>query len=182
VPKLVGARRASVIWPQSRGVEISAPMETCAGVGTRPERALLEFASRQPAIIIVGHQNRYAYQNKYIYWSLTGCQQISATPAFAFCVTQNQLLNQGEGLGAGVRVDCDGKPGKSLRSEVAPSGWQHSILYQKRRFSSLWTQLPRIERQRVLRTDRGLGFSPLLAGSRDNYVLHRDTTIIRQAR
>ena len=166
MPKLVGARRASVIWPQSRGVEISAPMETCAGVGTRPGRALRESASRQPAIIIVGHQNRYVYQNKYIYWSLTGCQQISATPAFAFCLTQNQFFNQGEGLGAGVRVDRDGKPRKFLRSEVAPSGWQHFILYQKRRFSSLWTQLPRLERQRVLRTDRGLGFSPFspLAG------------------
>jgi hypothetical protein len=97
VPRLGGARRASVIWPQSRGIEISTPMETCAGVGTRPEPALLEFASRQPAIIIVCHQNRYMYQNKYIYWSSTGCQQISVTPAFAFCLTQNHLLNQGEG-------------------------------------------------------------------------------------
>jgi hypothetical protein len=157
VPKLVGARRASVIWPQSRGAEISAPMESRAGVGTRPERALLEFASRQPAIISVCNQNRYMYQNKYIYWSSTGCQQISATPAFAFCVTQNQFLNQGEGPGAGVSVDRDGKPRKFLRSEVAPSGWRHSILYQKRRFSLLWTRLPRIERQRVLRTDRGFG-------------------------
>jgi hypothetical protein len=129
VPKLVGARRASVIWPQSRGVEISAPMETCAGVGTRPGRALREFASRQPAIIIVGHQNRYVYQNKYIYWSLTGCQQISATPAFAFCLTQNQFFNQGEGLGAGVSVDRDGKPRKisSVRSCSVGLATLHSV-------------------------------------------------------
>lgn len=55
--------RALVIGSQSRGVEISAPMKTGAGVGTRPERASPEFGSWQPVIIIVRNQNRYLYQN-----------------------------------------------------------------------------------------------------------------------